>query len=161
MFYSPFLRFLASKLGEGQVLFLLMLLTVEPGTGIVMVSIPLSLCSIFCVQSVTCHEMSRDVTTLTALHLLLSLYCLRSKLSEINCGKVSVNPFATDTKFVDIIYTNIHTDTEIRNSVAKQQRRNTLKWLLKYSGRCHVSEKTRVTWAETRPLAAKKCPRLL
>ena len=78
--------------------------------------------------------MSRDVTTLTALHLLLSLYCLRSKISEMNCAEVSVNPFATDTKFVDIIYTNIHTDTEIRNSVAKQQRRNiTLKWLLKYS----------------------------
>ena len=93
-----------------------------------------------------CH-VSRDVTTLTALHILLSLYCLRSKISEINCGEVSVNPFATDTKCVDIIYTNIHTDTEIRNSVAKQQRRNTLKWLLKYSGKCHVNEKTRVTWA--------------
>ena len=158
MFYSPFLRFLASKLGEGQVLFLLMLLTVEPGTGIVMVSILLSLFYVLCPE---CHEMSRYVTTLTAFHLLLSQYCLRSKLSEINCGKVSVNPFATDTKFVDIIYTNIHTDTEIRNSVAKQQRRNTLKWLLKYSGRCHVSEKTRVTGAETWTLTAKKCPRLL
>ena len=142
MFYSPFLRFLASKLGEGQVLFLLMLLTVEPGTGIVMVSILLSFSQVILCPE--CH-VSRDVTTLTALHILLSLYCLRSKISEINCGEVSVNPFATDTKFVDIIYTNIHTDTEIRNSVAKQQRRNTLKWLLKYSGKCHVNEKTRVT----------------
>ena len=40
-FYSserdlPFLRFRASKLGEGQVLFLLALETVDPGTGIVM-----------------------------------------------------------------------------------------------------------------------------
>ena len=33
MFDSPFLRFLASKLGEGQVLFLLTLETVDPGTG--------------------------------------------------------------------------------------------------------------------------------
>ena len=32
--YLPFLRFLASKLGEGQSRFLLMLLTVDPGTGI-------------------------------------------------------------------------------------------------------------------------------
>lgn len=36
MFNSPFLRFLASKLGDGQVLFLLTLETVDPGTGIVM-----------------------------------------------------------------------------------------------------------------------------
>ena len=33
---SPFLRFLASKLGEGQVLFLLTLETVDPGTGMVL-----------------------------------------------------------------------------------------------------------------------------
>ena len=32
---SPFFRFLASKLGEGQVLFLLRLETVDPGTGMV------------------------------------------------------------------------------------------------------------------------------
>ena len=30
---SPFLRFLASKLGDGQALFLLTLETVDPGTG--------------------------------------------------------------------------------------------------------------------------------
>ena len=36
MFDSPFLRFLASKLGEGQVLFLLTLETVDPGTGMVL-----------------------------------------------------------------------------------------------------------------------------
>ena len=33
--YSPFLRALASKLGDGQVLFLLKLLTVDPGTGMI------------------------------------------------------------------------------------------------------------------------------
>ena len=35
MLDSPFLRFLASKLGDGQVLFLLTLETVDPGTGMV------------------------------------------------------------------------------------------------------------------------------
>ena len=40
-FYSserdlPFLRFRASKLGEGQVLFLLALETVDPGTGMIL-----------------------------------------------------------------------------------------------------------------------------
>ena len=35
MLNSPFLRFLASKLGDGQVLFLLTLETVDPGTGMV------------------------------------------------------------------------------------------------------------------------------
>ena len=33
--YSPFFRALASKLGDGQVLFLLKLLTVDPGTGMI------------------------------------------------------------------------------------------------------------------------------
>ena len=53
---SPFLRFLASKLGEGQVLFLLMLLltVVDPGTGMILYD---SLLSVFRQNTADYHNI--------------------------------------------------------------------------------------------------------